>query len=162
MPIANVVNMASHLQNASRARLGMTSVPFLKYNVRAALALHRAGYIAFLTRGGVQPPDPATISTFEPELMTFGNISKQRLWIGLKYHENEPVMRTITPISKPSRAVTANLPALEKLVRGFDASYQKGLSIGESIIVNTDRGTLEIREAVARKVGGMLLCRVGP
>ena len=42
MGIANVVNMASHLRNASKARLGITSVPNTKYNLSVALALHRA------------------------------------------------------------------------------------------------------------------------
>ncbi|KAI0011913.1 ribosomal protein S8 [Xylariaceae sp. FL0662B] len=158
----NIINMCSHLQNASRARLGLTSVPHSKYNLAVALALHRAGFLEFVTRGGVRPPDPATLSTYEPPPLTNANVARQRLWVGLKYSGGQPVLRSITPVSTPSRWVTASLNDLRRLCRGFDASYQRGLNIGECMIVGTDRGTLESREAVDRKVGGLLLCRVGP
>ncbi|KAI0976914.1 ribosomal protein S8 [Xylaria arbuscula] len=162
MGIPNVVNMASHLQNASRARLGLTSVPHNKYNLGVALALHRAGFISFVTRGDVNPPDPATIATYEPEPLTTENVARQRLWLGLKYTNNSPVLGRMNPISTPKRRVTTNLKSLERLARGFDANWQKGLNLGECMFVSTDRGTLEVREAVERKVGGLLLCRVGP
>ncbi|KAI1264803.1 ribosomal protein S8 [Xylariaceae sp. FL1019] len=162
MSMLNVCHMVSHLQNASKAKLGLTSVKHTKYNLSVALALHRAGFLSFVTRGGRHPPDPATIATFQPEPLTTANAAKQRLWLGLKYNENKPVLGSATSISKPGRYVTANLPALERLVRGFDASHQQGLDLGECIILGTDRGTLEAREAIARKVGGTLLCRVGP
>ncbi|KAI1137372.1 ribosomal protein S8 [Hypoxylon sp. FL0543] len=165
MGLSNVVNMCSHLQNASRARLGLTSVPHTKYNLSVALALHRAGFLSFVTRGGRYPPDPATISTFEPEPLTTANVAKQRLWVGLKYNPGnggEPVMRYITPITTPKRPITAKLNALERLARGFDAHPHRGLNLGESLIVGTSLGTLEVREAIERKVGGILLCRVGP
>ncbi|KAF2968098.1 hypothetical protein GQX73_g5491 [Xylaria multiplex] len=162
MGITSVTHMASHLQNASRARLGLTSVPHTKYNLSVALALHRAGFVSFVTRGGTRPPDPATIGTFEPEPLTTANAAKQRLWLGLKYVNNVPVLGSISGISTSKRYVTANLRALERLARGFDASHQKGLNIGECIFVGTDRGTLEVREAVEKKVGGLLLCRAGP
>lgn len=162
MPIANVVNMCSHLQNAARQRLGLTSVPHTKYNLAVALAMHRAGFLTFLTRGGPQPPDPATISTFQPEDLTTASVSRARLWLGLKYSANEPVMRKVASITTSKRPVTADLRALNRLVRGFDASYQQGLNLGEALIVSTDRGVLEAREAVDRRVGGLLLCRLGP
>lgn len=162
MGIPSVVNMASHLQNASRARLGLTSVQHTKYNLGLALALHRAGFISFVTRGGPHPPDPATITTYEPEPLTTANVAKQRLWLGLKYTNNEPVLAKMTAISSSKRRVTANLKALERLTRGFDASHQRGLNLGECMFVTTSRGVLEAREAVERKVGGMLLCRAGP
>ncbi|KAI8629780.1 ribosomal protein S8 [Xylariaceae sp. FL1651] len=162
MGIVNIVNMASHLQNASRARLGLTSVPHTKYNLSVALALHRAGFLSFVTRGGTVPPDPSALATFEPEPLTTANAARQRLWVGLKYRDNAPVLRSMAPISTPKRGVTADLRALERLARGFDASHQRGLNLGECMIVGTDRGILEVREAIERKVGGLLLCRVGP
>ncbi|KAI0380344.1 ribosomal protein S8 [Hypomontagnella monticulosa] len=165
MGIANVVNMCSHLQNASRARLGLTSVPHTKYNLSLALALHRAGFLSFVTRGGKHPPDPATISTFEPEPLTTANVARQRLWVGLKYNSSnggEPVLARMQAITKPKRPVTAKLDQLQKLARGLDAHPHKGLNLGETIMLTTDLGTLEIREAIERKVGGILLCRVGP
>ncbi|KAI0905648.1 ribosomal protein S8 [Ustulina deusta] len=159
MGVLAIVQMASHLQNASRARLGLTSVPHSKHNLGVALAMHRAGYLSFVTRGGPHPPDLATIGTFEPEPLTTANAARQRLWLGLKYTNNNPVLTTMTPISTPKRKVTAKLPSLKLLVRGFDAAYQKGLTLGESMFIRTDRGTLEIREAVEKKLGGLLLVR---
>ncbi|KAI0845717.1 ribosomal protein S8 [Daldinia vernicosa] len=165
MGVVNIVNMCSHLQNASRARLGLTSVPHTKYNLSLAIALYRGGYLSFVTRGGTQPPDPATISTFEPAPLTDANVARQRLWVGLKYNATaggEPVMGSISPITTPKRPVTAKLAKLERLARGFDSHPHRALNIGETIILTTSLGTMDIREAVERKVGGLLLCRVGP
>ncbi|KAI2638636.1 ribosomal protein S8 [Xylaria nigripes] len=162
MVLANVVNMASQLNNAVRAKLGLTSVVPTKYNIKVAVALHRAGYITALTRGSKTPPDPATIETFEPEPLTTNIVSSQRLWLVLRYHNNKPVMGSIRPITTGKRPVTANLKSLEKLVRGFEASNQRGLDVGESLIVATDRGMMEAREAVEHKIGGLLICRIGP
>ncbi|KAI2467584.1 ribosomal protein S8 [Annulohypoxylon bovei var. microspora] len=165
MGLANVVNMCSHIQNASRARLGLTSVPHTKYNLSLALALHRTGYISFVTRGNQHPPDPATITTFVPEPLTTANVARQRLWLGLKYNVTgggAPVLGTLTPLTTPKRPCTAKLPALERLARGWDTKSHRGLNLGESIIVCTCLGTMDIREAVERKVGGLLLCRIGP
>lgn len=54
-----------------------------------------------------------------------------------------------------------DVEGLNKLVRGRDAGIVRGLkNPGECIFVTTDRGVLESRECVERKVGGMLLCRV--
>ncbi|KAI2604124.1 ribosomal protein S8 [Hypoxylon fragiforme] len=163
MGISNCVNFCSHLTNASRARLGMTSFPHTKYNVQVALALQRTGFLSFVTRGGTHPPNPETIATYEPPPLTTANVAKQRLWVGLKYSVNnggEPVLTKLTPLSTSKRPVTAKLPVLEKLARGFDAQRHRGLTFGECLIVNTSEGTLEVREAIQKRLGGLLLCRV--
>lgn len=50
---------------------------------------------------------------------------------------------------------------LEELCRGNKKGYVKGLrGVGESMYVTTDRGIMEVRECVERKLGGMILCRV--
>lgn len=159
MGIASVTNMCSHLQNASRARLGLTSLPSTKYNLRLALALHRAGFIASVTRAGPHPPPPEALLTFEDEPVTAANVATRRLWVGLKYWDNEPVMRNLTAESKPSRRVTASVSELNRVARGFSAGHIKGLRLGECLFISTDRGVLEIREALDRKVGGLVLCR---
>lgn len=54
-----------------------------------------------------------------------------------------------------------DVEGLGKVVRGRESSGVKGLvKPGESLFVSTDRGVLEARECVERRVGGMLLCRV--
>ncbi|KAL1843486.1 hypothetical protein VTJ49DRAFT_1357 [Mycothermus thermophilus] len=161
MGIHSVTNAAIHLQNAARARIGLTSIPNTKYNLRLALAMHRAGLLASVTRGGPKPPPPeAILSGDDGEEVTSANVATRRIWLGLKYWNNEPVFKTVQPVSKPKRLVTATLDDLQKITRGFKAGMVRGLTLGETLFLSTDRGVLEAREAVARKVGGLLLCRV--
>ncbi|CAK7199060.1 hypothetical protein SEUCBS139899_001728 [Sporothrix eucalyptigena] len=160
MGIQHIAHTCSHLQNASRARLGLTSIANNKYNLRLALALHRAGFISSVTRAGVTPPDTNAILTGShvEEPVTSANVATRRLWLGLKYWNNEPVLRNMKLYSKPSRMVTLPLDDLEKVARGFPAGMVKGLTMGECLFISTDRGILEIREALDKKVGGLVLC----
>ncbi|KAI3401196.1 hypothetical protein diail_11901 [Diaporthe ilicicola] len=162
MGIANVTNACAHLQNASRARLGLTSLPNTKYNLMFALALHRSGLISSVTRAGPRPPAPEQLLTFEPEPVTSANVSTRRLWLGLKYMGDEPVMRYLRSISKPKRPITMKLPGLRRIARGFESGYIDGLKMGECMFVATDKGVLEIREALAKETGGLVLARVSP
>jgi small subunit ribosomal protein S8 len=158
MGIHSVTNACIHLQNAARARLGLTSIPNTKYNLRLALAMHRAGLLASVTRGGPRPPPPEALLAYDSEPVTNENVATRRIWVGLKYWNNEPVLRNVTPISKPSRLVTATLGELNKVARGFPVGQLKGLTLGETLFISTDRGVLEVREALDRKVGGLVLC----
>jgi small subunit ribosomal protein S8 len=162
MGIQTIVNACSHLQNASRAQLGLTSIPNNKFNLALALALHRTGFISSVTRAGASPPPADQLTSYEPEPVTSANVATRRLWVGLKYWENKPVMKKLTPISKPSRRITLDNEDLNRIARGRPSrnGYVQGLNLGESLFLTTDRGTLEIREAMERKVGGMALCRV--
>ena len=95
--------------------------------------------------------------------ITQENVATRRLWVGLKYWNNEPVLRGMNMVSKPTRRVWMGVPELMELTRGNQKGYVKGLrGIGESMYVTTDRGIMEVRECVERKTGGMLLCRVNP
>ncbi|KAK1767203.1 ribosomal protein S8 [Phialemonium atrogriseum] len=173
MGIHSIANACSHLQNASRARLGLTSLPNNKYNLRLALALHRAGFISSVARGGPHPPTPGSplllpsspaspdlSSAVDEAVVTSANVATRRLWLGLKYWNDEPVLRRLEAVSRPSRLVTASLSDLGRVARGFPAGYVKGLNLGECLFLSTDRGVLEVREALERKVGGLVLCRV--
>lgn len=166
MGLPHIANLCSHLQNASRARLGLTSTPHTKYNLALLLALQQAGFLSFVTRGPAShPPDPATVATYEPPPLTTANVAYQRLWVGLKYSDNEPVLRTLSAISTPKRPITMKLPALERLARGWDSNGRinvRGLNLGECLFVGTSKGVLECREAVERKMGGLVLARAGP
>ena len=162
MGILSVVNACSHIQNASRARLAITSIPVTKYNLNLCLALHRAGYISSVTRAGVDPPalDSLDDAPADPGPLTHANIAKSRLWLGLKYWDGKPVLQNIKPLSTPKRAVTMELSGLERIVRGLPSRAFPGLTLGESLFLTTDVGVLEAREAVERHRGGLLLCRV--
>jgi ribosomal protein S8 len=161
MSLVTLSNVCSHLQNASKARLGLTSVPSTNMVLRLTLALQQSGFISSVTRGGLVPPPIDSLSTYVPEPVTQENISTRRLWLGLKYWNNEPVLSKMSMVSKPTKRVWMDVEGLGKIVRGRDANYVKGLTKpGECLFVSTDRGVLEARECVERKVGGMLLCRV--
>jgi ribosomal protein S8 len=71
------------------------------------------------------------------------------------------VIREMSMVSKPTKRVWMDVEGLGKLVRGREAGYVRGLTrTGECLFVSTDKGVLESRECVERRIGGMLLCRV--
>jgi ribosomal protein S8 len=79
----------------------------------------------------------------------------------LKYWNSEPVLEKMELVSKPTRRIWMDVEGLKKLVLGKPSGYVKGLTRpGECLFVSTDRGILEARECVERKIGGMLLCKV--
>lgn len=195
MSLVNLAHVCSHLQNASKARLGLTSIPVSKMHVNLMLGLQREGFISSVTLGGAQPPEPfamqETINPEEHEMMakeladapwkaytpiktnhplgrdTSYNVkvpenpARRRLWLGLKYWNNEPVLKHMKLVSKPTRRIWLTSEDLGKITRTRESSYVKGLTHpGECMFVTTDRGILEARECVERKLGGMALCRV--
>ena len=99
-----------------------------------------------------------------PEPVTAANAATRRLWLGLKYWDGKPVLNKANVISKPSRMMTVNIQQLAKLTRGFpaklDGGVVQGLNLGECMFVSTSQGVLEAREALAKKMGGVLMCRV--
>lgn len=162
--ILNVANMCSHLQNASKARLGITSVKNCKFNLHLALALHRSGFFSSVYRAGPNPPTLEQMVSAVPEVVTNANVATMRLWLGLKYWDGKPVLSNARAISTPKRVMTADMQELGRLTRGFPTKLKggvvPGLNLGECMFVATSRGVLEAREAVARKTGGVLMCRV--
>jgi len=161
--IQNVANTCSHLQNVSKARLGLTSIPNNKFNLHLSLAFHRAGFLSHVYRAGPTPPTFEQMVTQPPEKVTTLNVSKMRLWLGMKYWDGKPVLNKANAISSPSRQMRVNIEQLGLLTRGFaaklDGGVVRGLNLGECMFVSTSQGILEAREALARKQGGLLLCR---
>lgn len=162
--IQNLANTCSHLQNISKARLGITSIPNNKYNLHFALALHRSGFLSHVYRAGATPPTFEQMVTQPPEVVTTVNVAKMRLWLGMKYWDGKPVLSKAKMISKPSRLMNVNTEQLAKLTRGFPGKLEggvvPGMNLGECMFVSTSQGVLEAREALSRKLGGLLLCRV--
>ena len=74
---------------------------------------------------------------------------KPQLRIELKYHEGQPVIRTINRVSKPGCRVYSGISDL--------GSVCSGLGIA---ILSTPRGVLSDQEARASNVGGEVLCNV--
>ena len=264
MSLVNLAHVCSHLQNASKARLGLTSVPASKLHVRLMLGLQREGFLSSVTLGSTTPPAPYQLqraappeaiqqmadaleqepwlayplasaeqqpqaqaqapgqsrgadqaqeqqskvdsdrggiaaedskveaatstptqgatesaaasaqrpaerrpspSPLGPEVLNTVNVptnpAQRRLWLGLKYWNNEPVLRHMQLVSKPTRRIWVDSDELGLITRSRRAGYVQGLTRpGECMFVTTDRGVLEARECVHRRVGGMVLCRV--
>ncbi|EKG15536.1 Ribosomal protein S8 [Macrophomina phaseolina MS6] len=184
MSLVNLAHMCSHLQNASRARLGLTSVPLTKLHLTLALGLQKQGFISSVAPGGPTPPPTfalrapscegpsaeqlreqpwlayqTPVRTRTPQTVPT-NKALQRLWLGLKYWNNEPVLREMKLASKPTKRIWLNSEDLGKIVRGYEANQVKGLTRpGECLFITTDRGVFEARECVEKKIGGMVLCR---
>ncbi len=161
MSLVTLAHVCSHLQNAGKARLGLTSVPLSNMILGLTLSLQQSGFLQTVTRGGQTPPPLDSLATYVPEPVTQANIASRRLWLGLKYWNNEPVLSKMNVVSKPTKRIYMDAEGIATLARGKDTGYVKGLrKPGECIFVSTDRGILEARECAERKIGGMLLCRV--
>lgn len=89
------------------------------------------------------------------------NPAARRLWLGLKYYNNQPVLSKMRMVSKPTKRIWLNKEDIGRITRGREAGYVRGLSRpGECLFVTTDAGVMESRECVDRMIGGMMLCRV--
>jgi len=122
-------DMLTRIRNGQRAGLGAVTSPSSKFRVSVLEVLQREGYI----RG----------------YDTFDENGQPQLRIELKYHEGEPVIRTIQRVSKPGRRIYSAISEL--------ASVSNGLGIA---ILSTPRGVLSDAEARAQNVGGEVLCSV--
>ena len=56
MVLVNLSHVCSHLQNASLARLGLTSIPYTRLHLSLAILLHKQGFISSVKLGGPSPP----------------------------------------------------------------------------------------------------------
>lgn len=165
MSLVNLAHVCSHLTHASKARLGLTSIPSTNLHLRLTLALQKAGFISSVVRGGDEPPAAHLLlshptSGTEVEPVTRDNIASRRLWLGLKYWNSEPVLEKMELVSKPTRRIHMDTEGLSQIVRGTQSGMVKGLrKPGECLFISTDRGVLEARECVERRIGGTVLCR---
>lgn len=256
MSLVHLSHVCSHLQNASMARLGLTSIPYTRLHLSVSLLLQKQGFFSDVKLGGPSPPascfpaglrdgnritgHPHTRSvsvekdretalsrmvmqratpeqllaegfhevdvawaslyatktpmqlqeegvpveamgltienqplTLTPDeyadpndldtegVVTQANRASRRLWLGLKYWDGMPVLRKAKMISKPTKRIWLNSKELGIVVRGGRAGEVKGMTqVGEMMAVSTDRGVMEARECVERKIGGQPLCRV--
>ncbi|KAL4871395.1 hypothetical protein BDV12DRAFT_164211 [Aspergillus spectabilis] len=167
MSLVNLAHVCSHLNNATKARLGFTSIPNSNLHLKLCLALQNDGFISSVVRGGPEPPamhnllgiPTADAESLEP--LTQNNVATRRLWLGLKYWQSQPVLSKITMISKPTKRVTIDVAGLREVIRGEKSNYVDGLrSPGESLYLSTDQGIKEARECVEKKLGGLVLVRV--
>jgi len=149
-------HVCSHIQNASKARQGITSIPTTRLNLRLALAMKQAGFLSSVQPGDYSGPDPVgRIIPVTPE-----NVGSRRLWLGLKFIDNERVISKCEVMSRGNRRLFFNLREIEDMIKGRRAQTIKGLGMGECMFIGTDQGVFEARDAIRRRLGGEALCRV--
>ena len=124
-------DMISRIRNGQQAGASMIMSPASKFRVNVLDVLQREGYI----RGYERVDDEGE--------------GHAQLRIELKYHEGEPVIRTIKRISKPGRRVYSGIADLAHICNGLGIA-----------ILSTPRGVLSDAEARAQNVGGEVLCNV--
>jgi small subunit ribosomal protein S8 len=86
---------------------------------------------------------------FQEGILGSYSLEGSQLIIGLKYLQNEPVMTTLSSVSRPGRRVYTSLRSLWGVDRGLGF-----------FILSTPKGVLSDKEARKRGVGGEVLCKV--
>lgn len=123
-------DMLTRIRNGQRARMSAVDSPASRLRVNVLEVLKREGYIRGYAQEEVRP-------------------GVANLKIELKYHEGEPVIRSIDRVSKPGRRVYSKIADLPRVYNGLGIS-----------ILSTPRGVLSDNEARTQNVGGEVLCRV--
>lgn len=123
-------DMLTRIRNGQQARKNVITCPNSRLRQNVLEVLKREGYI----RG------------FAPQEVRPG-ISEIR--IELKYHEGDPVIRSLQRVSKPGRRIYTGVRDLGRVYNGLGIA-----------ILSTPRGVLSDAEARAQNVGGEVLCEV--
>jgi ribosomal protein S8 len=149
--------LCSQLLTTSRAALARTAVPYSPANLAITSILLRQGLISNLSLGSPEAPSPQSFHQLP--------LPAQRLWVGLKHRQGQPVLRRISLVSKGSKRVVVSRDELGRLLTGRRAQNVDGVGMGEILIVRDispdNRGWLEGWEAWRLGVGGELVCRAG-
>ncbi|KAK9462627.1 ribosomal protein S8 [Lipomyces oligophaga] len=158
MSLGNLAYMCSHFQNASRVGLPMISFTYTKLHLGVLLGLYRNGLINSVTIGTKMGPNmqPAEIEAYDPE-----KVALRRLWVSLKYKDGNPVISKAAIVSRPSKRVTMKFEELKHIAGGRGIRKVAALQPGEILLLRTDKGVLECREAIAIRRGGEIICRFG-
>ncbi len=123
-------DMLTRIRNAQMRRKTKVSTPGSSLRKNVLDVLESEGYI----RGY--------------SMTEFGN-GRTEFEIELKYHEGEPVIRTIQRVSKPGRRVYSAVDAIPRVANGLGIS-----------IVSTPKGVMADHLAREANVGGEVLCTV--
>ena len=123
-------DMLTRIRNAQNRKLTSVVTPASNLRANVLEVLQKEGYIRGFKRNELSP-------------------GLAEIRIELKYHEGEPVIRTIKRVSKPGRRVYSKI---RDLPRPFN-----GLGIA---VLSTPRGVMSDNEAREANVGGEVLCQV--
>lgn len=123
-------DMLTRIRNAQMRKKSSVTTPASKLRGNVLDVMKKEGYI----RGYTRVDYDGGKSEFEIEL---------------KYYEGEPVIRSITRISKPGRRVYSSVGNLPTIANGLGVS-----------ILSTPRGVMSDHEAREANVGGEVLCSI--
>ncbi|MCB0272915.1 MAG: 30S ribosomal protein S8 [Bdellovibrionales bacterium] len=128
-----IADFLTRLRNAQRARHEVVTTAYSIMNEEIAKILKNQGFITEYKI--ITDPDHALMKTLE---------------VTLRYSSTmAPVIQDLSRISKPGRRQYVTKDALEKQLKTFVTT-----------VVSTSKGVLTDRDAVAKNVGGELICRV--
>ncbi|CAG8654933.1 11269_t:CDS:2 [Gigaspora margarita] len=139
-------DLCARIQNGFRAKLASIAVPESKMSLSIVKILYEQGFISSVQRGNHIKPD----EVFTPTVPT--NIATRRLWLDLKYRDNEPVLKYMQCVSKGSKRIYMNVQELMDLASGKRAKFVPPLKPGEIAIVSTSKGVLEIKDALESQI----------
>ncbi|MDJ1157286.1 30S ribosomal protein S8 [Chelatococcus sp. SYSU_G07232] len=123
-------DMLTRIRNAQQRRRSKVTTPGSRLRARVLDVLQAEGYI----RG---------YSTTE-----YGN-GRTEFEIELKYYDGEPVIRSISRVSKPGRRVYASVDTMPRVADGLGIT-----------ILSTPKGVMADHAARESNVGGEVLCKV--
>jgi len=123
-------DMLTRIRNGLQARKDEILAPASKQRERVLEVLKREGFIAGYERRELDR-------------------NKAELRIRLKYHEGDPVIRSIERVSKPGRRIYSGVADLPRVANGLGIT-----------IVSTPKGVLSDAEAREKNVGGEVICTV--
>ena len=123
-------DMLTRIRNAQMRRKSTVRVPASKLRERVLEVLKSEGYIRAYERFDLED-------------------NKAEIEVSLKYHEGEPVIRTIARVSTPGRRVYSSVGELPRVANGLGIS-----------IISTPKGVMSDNQARAANVGGEVICTV--
>ena len=123
-------DMLTRIRNAQLRRKSTVRVPASKLRERVLEVLKAEGYIRAYERFDLED-------------------NKAEIEVSLKYHEGEPVIRTIARVSTPGRRVYSSVGDLPRVANGLGIS-----------IISTPKGVMSDNQARAANVGGEVICTV--
>jgi small subunit ribosomal protein S8 len=124
-----IADMLTRVRNASQARHKRVDLPVSKLKVEIARILKENHFV------------------HDYKVLDDGRHGVLRLY--LRYHEDQPVIRSVQRVSRPGRRVYKPVAELKRV--------RNGLGIA---IVSTSRGIMTDRQARAEKVGGEVMALV--
>ncbi|EDK42563.1 hypothetical protein PVL30_000713 [Lodderomyces elongisporus] len=147
-------HFCAHIKNCLNNALAKTAVPYNRTNLQAALQLYNQGFISGIQRGSTFGPDQV-----ETEV-THENISSRRIWIDLKYRQNQSVINQMKMVSVPSKKVELSAEDVRNLAAGVKVRRVDPIQPAECLFIENEGQLYELKDAAKKGLGGKALFRI--